>query len=138
MISFFLTVGNKQLYGISAFNLLIGRKQKNTSQIAKISANYVIAFIDNILNDNELKKMFSDVWIHDKSIIDLFKYISKINGKLPVHSLKQKLNFVVESKQYGLHKKEIYDTTQKVSLIVLTTYMFVKYCLINRILLFVS
>ena len=104
----------------------------------KISANNVIAFIDSILNDNELKNMFSDVWIHDKSIIDLFKYINKINGKLPVHSLKQKLNFVVESKQYGLHKKEIYDTTQKVSLIVLTTYMFVKYCLINRILLFVS
>ena len=112
--------------------------KKHTSQIAKISANYVIAFIDNILNDNELKKMFSDVWIHDKSIIDLYKYMNIISGKIPVHSLKQKLNFVVESNQSGLHKKEVYDTTQKVSFVIFTTFMFLKYCLINRILLFVS
>ena len=81
-----------------------------------ISTAKIVEFLENVIENKEYKRLFTNVWLDTKSIQSLFLFLNKIETvKIPSVSLTKKMNFIAESNTYGLHKKQIFDMKKKVS-----------------------
>ena len=80
-----------------------------------VTSTVILDFVDKILENVELKRLFTDVWIDWKSILSLYKYVSEREMKISSIFLKKRFKFVAESKSFGLHMKEIYNKNIRVS-----------------------
>ena len=80
-----------------------------------VTSAVIIDFVDKILENDELKRLFTDVWIDWKSIQSLYKYVSERDMKISSITLKKRFKFIAESKSFGLHMKDVLNKTIKVS-----------------------
>ena len=80
-----------------------------------ITSQDIINFIDDIISSSIYKPLFSDVWIEFRALYDLYHHIKNLENKIAIRMFRHKLNFVCESKSYGIHIKKTWSESDHVS-----------------------
>lgn len=78
----------------------------------------VMSFVYDIQNTKAYKKLYTDVWLDVTSVQNLFNYVNNSGRILNKKCLITKLNFIADSKTFGLHKKIVWNKQTKVSVFI--------------------
>ena len=79
-----------------------------------IQAEDISNFLNEVIDNQSLQRMFCNVWIDKNSFYNIFTTVSSGKKNVSKRSFIIKSNIIAESKLYSLHHKKVWNTTSKV------------------------